>query len=383
VLARLPDAPAGTRGISLFLVPKFLVKEDGALGARNAVKCARLEHKMGIKASATCEMVFDGAAGWLVGRPNKGMSAMFTMMNMARLAVAIQGLGLAEAAYQGARDYARQRLQGRALGGAKFPDQPADPLIVHPDVRRMLLTMRAYNEAARALAYWLGMNIDVAQRHPDEARRREADDFVALMTPIVKSFFTDYGFEATCLGMQVWGGHGYVRDNGMEQLVRDARIAQIYEGANGVQALDLVGRKLGAGTGRLLRSFFHPVSAFIEETGADPGMAEFTLPLAKSFAKLQQATAWVAQAGLRDPVEAGAAASDYLRLFALVAFAYMWARMAKLALGKAGGEEGEFYRAKLAVARFYMTRLLPQHAAHFSAIMAGAAPLMELEEAAF
>ncbi len=383
VLARLPGAPEGTRGISLFLVPKFLAKEDGTVGPRNGAHCARLEHKMGIKASATCEMRFDGAAGWLIGKANKGMSAMFTMMNTARLAVGIQGLGLAEAAYQGARDYANDRLQGRALGGAKFPEKPADPIIVHPDVRRMLLTMRAYNEAARALAYWVGMKIDVAQKHPDATARQEADDFVALMTPIVKSFYTDYGFEAANLGVQIWGGHGYIRENGMEQFVRDARIAQLYEGANGIQALDLVGRKLGQGTGRLLRQFFHPVSAFIEETGADPRMGEFTFPLAKAFAKLQQATAWVAQAGMRDPVEAGAAASDYLKLFALVAFAFMWARMARLALDKTAGEDGEFYKAKLATARFFMTRLLPQHTSVFQAMMAGAAPIMELKAASF
>jgi alkylation response protein AidB-like acyl-CoA dehydrogenase len=383
VLARLPGAPEGTRGISLFLVPKFLPKEDGTLGERNGAACARIEHKMGIKASATCEMRFEGALGWLVGRPHKGMSAMFTMMNTARLAVGIQGLGLAEAAYQGARDYARERLQGRALGGIQFPDKPADPIIVHPDVRRMLLTMRAYVEAARALAYWIGINIDVAQKHPDADVRQEADDFVALMTPIVKSFYTDFGFEAANLGVQVWGGHGYIRENGMEQFVRDARIAQLYEGANGIQALDLVGRKLGQGTGRLLRRFFHPVSAFIEETASDPRMGEFTLPLAKSFAKLQQATAWVAQAGLRDPVEAGAASSDYLKLFALVAFAFVWARMARVALHKAGGEEPEFYEAKLATARFFMTRLLPQQSAIFQTIMAGAAPVMELKAASF
>jgi hypothetical protein len=311
------------------------------------------------------------------------MSAMFTMMNAARLGVAVQGLGIAEAAYQGARDYARQRLQGRALGGPKFPDRPADPLIVHPDIRRMLLTIRAWTEGARMLAYWVAGELDVAETHADPARRQEADDFVALMTPIVKAQFTDIGFDAACLGMQVWGGHGYVRDNGMEQLARDARITQIYEGANGIQALDLVGRKLGQGTGRLLRRFFHPVSAFIEETGADPRMAEFTFPLAKAFAKLQQATAWVAQAGLRDPVEAGAAASDYLKLFAFVAFAHAWARMARVALDKESSEDGAFYKAKLATARFYMARLLPEHAARFTAVMAGAASVMEAAEESF
>ena len=383
VLARLPDAPVGIRGISLFLVPKFLVKANGELGQRNGVACGGIEHKMGIKASATCVMNFEDAAGWLVGKPHKGMSAMFTMMNAARLAVGIQGLGLAETAYQGARDYAKERLQGRALAGAKFPGKPADPIIVHPDVRRMLLTMRAYTEGARALAYWVGMQLDVAAKHPDAAARQEADDLVALMTPIVKAFLTDSGFDVANLGMQVFGGHGYIRENGMEQLSRDARIAQLYEGTNGIQALDLVGRKLGIGTGRLLRRFFHPVQAFIEETQGEPPMAEFTLPLLKAFARLQQTTAWVAQQGLKDPEEAGAAASDYLRLFALVAIAYMWARMARIALDKQDGDDAEFYRAKLATARFYMTRLLPQHTAHAAALMAGKAPLMALEAAAF
>jgi len=383
VLARLPDAPVGIRGISLFLVPKFLVKANGELGQRNGVACGGIEHKMGIKASATCVMNFEEAAGWLVGKPHKGMSAMFTMMNAARLAVGIQGLGLAETAYQGARDYAKERLQGRALAGAKFPGKPADPIIVHPDVRRMLLTMRAYTEGARALAYWVGMQLDVAAKHPDAAARQEADDLVALMTPIVKAFLTDSGFDVANLGMQVFGGHGYIRENGMEQLSRDARIAQLYEGTNGIQALDLVGRKLGIGTGRLLRRFFHPVQAFIEETQGEPPMAEFTLPLLKAFARLQQTTAWVAQQGLKDPEEAGAAASDYLRLFALVAIAYMWARMARIALDKQDGDDAEFYRAKLATARFYMTRLLPQHTAHAAALMAGKAPLMALEAAAF
>jgi len=383
VLARLPDAPVGIRGISLFLVPKFLVKANGELGQRNGVACGGIEHKMGIKASATCVMNFEDAAGWLVGKPHKGMSAMFTMMNAARLAVGIQGLGLAETAYQGARDYAKERLQGRALAGAKFPGKPADPIIVHPDVRRMLLTMRAYTEGARALAYWVGMQLDVAAKHPDAAARQEADDLVALMTPIVKAFLTDSGFDVANLGMQVFGGHGYIRENGMEQLSRDARIAQLYEGTNGIQALDLVGRKLGTGTGRLLRRFFHPVQAFIEETQGEPPMAEFTLPLLKAFARLQQTTAWVAQQGLKDPEEAGAAASDYLRLFALVAIAYMWARMARIALDKQDGDDAEFYRAKLATARFYMTRLLPQHTAHAAALMAGKAPLMALEAAAF
>src|SRR5262249_5542702 len=240
VLARLPEAPAGTAGMSLFLVPKLLPD-----GKRNAVACGAIERKMGIHASPTCQISFDGATGWLVGRPNKGMSAMFTMMNAARFAVGIQGLGLAEAAYQGARDYARTRLQGRSVAGPKFPDQAADPLIVHPDIRRMLLTMRARIEGARALAGWVGLAADEAAKHPDRERRAEAKDLLALMTPIIKASFTDMGFDCANLAVQVWGGHGYIRDNGMEQLVRDARITQLYEGTNGIQALDLIGRKLG------------------------------------------------------------------------------------------------------------------------------------------
>jgi len=276
-------------------------------------------------------------------------------------------------------------LQGRALAGPREPEKPADPIIVHPDVRRMLLTMRACNEAARALAYWVGMEIDISLRHPDPERRQEADDFVALMTPIVKSFFTDYGFEAANLGVQVWGGHGYIRDNGMEQIVRDARIAQLYEGANGIQALDLVGRKMGQGTGRLLRRFFHPVSALLETESADPKMAELALPLMKAFARLQQSTAWLAQQGLKDPEEAGAAANDYLRFFALVALGFMWLRMARIATDRldAGTNEPEFYQAKLAVAKFYMTRILPQHSSLAAAMTSGKAPIMELAEAQY
>ena len=378
VLARLPDAPAGIRGISLFVVPKFLVKADGSVGPRNGVSCGSIEHKMGIKASPTCVMNFEEAEGYLIAPPHKGMRAMFTMMNDARLAVGIQGLGLAETAYQSAVDYARDRLQGRALGGAMAPDKPADPIIVHPDVRRMLLTMRAYTEGGRALAAWTAMNLDIAARHPDEAARQAADDLASLLTPIVKAFLTDIGSECANIGVQVYGGHGYIREWGMEQLVRDARIAQLYEGTNGIQALDLVGRKLGQHTGRLLRGFFHPGMAFIEAEMEKPEMQDFVLPFAKSFGRLQQATAWIAQQGLRDPEEAGAAASDYLRLFGLTALAYLWARMAALALARAEGDETGFYQAKLATARFYMTRILPQSSSLFATIMAGKKPLMEL-----
>jgi alkylation response protein AidB-like acyl-CoA dehydrogenase len=384
VLARLPDAPAGIKGISLFLVPKFLPR-DGAPGPRNGVRCGGLEHKMGIKASATCVMNFDGATGWLIGEPHRGMRAMFTMMNEARLEVGVQGLGVAETAYQSAVAYARERLQGRALSGAKQPDQPADPILVHPDVRRMLLTMRAFSEGARAMAYWIGMTVDRARRDPEPEARKAAEDLVALMTPILKAYFTDQGSACANLGVQVMGGHGYIREWGMEQLVRDARITQLYEGANGIQALDLVGRKLPAHFGRLLRSFFHPVMAFVERHQTDAELAEFVLPLAKAFARLQHITLHVAQQGMRDPNEAGAASSDYLRLFALVAMAYLWARMAEIARRRLAEGTGEraFYQAKLDTARFFMAKVLPENGALFAQIMAGSAPLMQFEDAAF
>ena len=385
VLARLPDAPAGTRGISLFLVPKFLPNEDGTVGPRNGVACGSIEHKMGIKASATCVMNFEDATGWLVGEPHKGMRAMFVMMNAARLAVGMQGLGLAEVSYQNAVAYAKERLQGRSLKGTAHPDKPADPIIVHPDVRRNLLTARAFTEGARALGALVGYKLDVAEKHADEKTRKEADEFVQLMTPIVKALFTDIGFESANIAVQVHGGHGFIWETGVEQYVRDARICQIYEGTNGIQALDLVGRKMGQDMGRLLRRFFHPVGAEIEADMEREELAEFVLPLAKAFAKLQQATAIIAQKGLKDPEEAGAAASDYLRLFGLVALGWMWLKMVKAAQAKLAAGEGNvaFLEAKIRTARFYTAKLLPQTNALFVTIMAGAKPLMEMEEAAF
>jgi len=376
VLARLPDAPKGIKGISLFLVPKFMPD-----GTRNPAACGSIEHKMGIKASATCVMNFDDATGWLVGEPGKGMRAMFTMMNEERLAVGIQGLGLAEASYQGAVAYARDRLQGRSLSGIKAPDKAADPIIHHPDVRRMLLTIRATTEGCRALGAWVAHQLDVAEHGVEESERQNAHDFVALMTPIVKALFTDLAFEATNHGVQVFGGHGYIREHGMEQLVRDCRIAQIYEGANGIQALDLVGRKMPAHAGRYLRQFFHPVGDFIAQYAEDDDLAPFVQPLAKAFVRLQQATGQIARLGLGKPEEAGAAASDYLRLFGLTALAYMWARMAQIALPKA--EEDAFYKAKLGTARFFMERMLPQTSGLFSSLMAGGGSLMDFAEEAF
>ncbi len=381
VLARLPDAPKGIKGVSMFLVPKFVPNEDGGPGARNGVTCTAIEHKMGLKGSATAQLYFDDAVGWLVGAPNKGMRAMFTMMNAERLSVGIQGLGVAETAYQSAAFYAKDRIQGRALSGAKYPDRAADPIIVHPDVRRTLMTVRAYVEGCRALSGWVATALDLESKANDPQRRQEAEDFVAIMTPVVKALFTDLGFELSSMALQVYGGHGYVRDHGMEQLVRDARICMIYEGANGIQALDLVGRKMPAHMGRFLRQFFHPVQAFIEENAADPKV----LPLAKSFAALQQATAHLATVSLRDPEEAGAAATDYLRLMGLVALGFMWARSAKVAEAKLPGANGDagFYKAKLTTAQFFADRLLPQTGALWSAIKSGKASMMDLEEAAF
>jgi alkylation response protein AidB-like acyl-CoA dehydrogenase len=381
VLARLPDAPKGVKGISMFLVPKFLPNAENNPGQRNGVTCAGIEHKMGLKASATCQLVFEEATGWLVGQPNKGLAAMFTMMNAERLSVGIQGLGVAETAYQSAVSYAKDRLQGRSLTGAKHPEKAADPIIVHPDVRRTLMTVRAYVEGCRALSGWVASCLDLETKATDPELRQQAEDFVALMTPVVKALFTDLSFELSSMALQVYGGHGYIRDHGMEQLVRDARITMIYEGANGIQALDLVGRKLPAHMGRLMRGFFHPVQEFIEQNAADPKV----LPLAKAFGALQQATAHLAQAGMKDPEEAGAAATDYLRLMGLVALGYMWARTAKIAeekLPAANGEAG-FYKAKLTTAQFFNDRLLPQTAALWSAIKTGKASMMELEEAAF
>lgn len=383
VLARIPNGPPGIKGVSLFLVPKFLPDAAGKPGVRNGVSCAAIEHKMGLKASATCQLNFDDATGWLVGTPHKGMQAMFVMMNSERLSVGTQGLGIGETAYQSAVAYARDRLQGRSLSGVKHPDKPADPLIVHPDIRRMLLTMRANNEGCRALCVWVAQAMDRAAHAADETERAEAEEFVALLTPVVKALFTDLGFDSANLAMQTYGGHGYIRDHGIEQLARDARIAMIYEGTNGVQALDLVGRKLPANMGRSLRRFFHPVSEFIEQHSEHPLLAKMVQGYARAFGALQLATAYIAEKGMSDPEEAGAAATDYLRLFGLVALGFMWVRMAVLAADKMGGEEAEFYQAKIGTARFFMQRILPQAGALLFTIKAGKASMMDMAEAAF
>lgn len=385
VLARLPDAPEGVKGISLFVVPKFLPDAAGNVARRNGVTCGSIEHKMGIKASSTCTLNFDGATGWLVGEPNKGLRAMFKMMNAARLGVSMQGLGIAEVARQNALAYAKERLQGRALSGPQCPDKPADPIIVHPAVRRDLLTMKAFTEGARALSLLVSMKLDVSLRHPDEQARKDADDFVALMTPVLKAYQTDMGFEVANLAMQVHGGHGYIRETGVEQYARDARIAMIYEGTNGIQALDLVGRKMGQGYGRLLRSFFHTVSDFITENQSDPALADLLLPLGKSFAKLQQASALIAQKGMKNPEEGAAAADDYLRMFALVSMGWMWARMAQTAHKglEANPSRKNFYEAKTATARFFMERMLPQTESRFRALSSGAQNIMTLRMECF
>ncbi|MBL8642342.1 MAG: acyl-CoA dehydrogenase C-terminal domain-containing protein [Rhodospirillaceae bacterium] len=383
VLAKLPDAPPGVKGISLFITPKFIPKPDGSVGQRNSLAVGSLEHKMGIKANATCVMNFDNATGWLVGEKHKGMRAMFAMMNTARLGVGVQGLGLAEVAYQSGLAYAKDRIQGRALKGAKYPDKAADPIIVHPDVRKNLLTGKALTEGTRALVMWVAQALDTAAKAPTAEERQAADDLVQLLTPIVKSFGTDTGFNVANLGVQIYGGHGFIREHGMEQFVRDARITQLYEGTNGIQALDLVGRKMGAHYGRYLRAFFHPVQAFIEENAADPAMEDYVMQLAKSVGRLQQAVGAVAQKGMGNPDEAGAASMDLLNLFAYVALGYLWARMAKLALTKQNDDPTGFYKSKLKTANFYMAKILPQTGALLSTILAGGKTLMDVEEDLF
>lgn len=378
ILARLPGAPAGTKGISLFLAPKFLVNEDGTLGARNTLSCTGIEHKMGLHASPTCAMSYEGATGWLVGEPHKGMKAMFTMMNAARLYVGVQGLGIGEIAYQNALAYAQERLQSRAITGAKFPEKPADPLTVHADVRRMLLTMRSFTEGARALALEMALKTDLAHRHPKPEVREEADDFVQLLTPVVKSYLTDGGFEMASLAMQVYGGYGYIAEYGVEQYVRDARITMIYEGTNGVQALDLVARKLPQGTGKYLRSFFHPAVAFCEKHKNNAEMKEFVKPLAKHIEYLQQATMWVGLNGFKNPDDAAGAATEYQKMFSLVVLGYVWARQAEVALeALKAGKDTAFYEGKLATARFTMQKILPGTISLLSSLTSGSKSLMQ------
>jgi 3-(methylsulfanyl)propanoyl-CoA dehydrogenase len=385
VLARIEGASAGTKGISLFVVPKIMVNDDGSLGVRNGVTCGSIEEKMGIHGNATCVMNYDGATGWLVGQENRGLNAMFTMMNEARLGVGVQGLALSEVAYQNAAIYAKERLQGRAISGVKYPDKPADPIIVHPDVRRTLMTIRAFNEAARALVLWTALKSDVAHRSEDDKERQSADDHMGLLTPVIKGVLTDGGFANSVMAQQIFGGHGYIAEHGMEQFVRDSRIAQIYEGANGIQALDLVGRKLGKDGGRALMTFFNEVQSYIKDKSADEAMKVYVTPLGVSLDHLQQASMWFMQNAISKPDNAGAGATDYLHLFGLVALGYMWCKIAEAAIAKlpkANGS-GPRYSAKLTIARFFMERMLPETAAHLARIQSGAASTMELPDEAF
>ena len=382
VLARLPDAPQGSKGISLFVVPKFLVNADGSLGARNPIFCGALEHKMGIHGNATSQINIDGAIGTLVGQPHKGLAAMFVMMNAARLGVGMQGLGLTEVAYQNAVNYAKDRIQMRSLSGPKAPDKPADPIIVHPDVRKMLLTARAYAEGGRALSIWTALMIDKELASPDEDVKKDAADMVALVTPIVKAFLTDNAWIATSHCMQVYGGHGYIAEWGMEQFVRDSRINMIYEGTNTIQSLDLLGRKVLADNGAKLKKFGKIVQAFIEDEGTNEAMQEFVNPLAELGDKVTKLTTELGMKAFQNPDEVGAAAVDYLRICGHLVFAYFWARMAKVALEKQGSGD-PFYKAKLATARFYFAKLLPETASLIRTARAGAKPLMDIEEALF
>jgi alkylation response protein AidB-like acyl-CoA dehydrogenase len=384
VLARIEGAPAGIKGTTLFIVPKVMPNADGSPGARNGVTCGSIEEKMGIHANATCVMNFDGATGFLIGQENRGINAMFTMMNEARLGVGLQGLALSEVAYQNAAVYAKERLQGRALSGPKFPDKPADPIIVHPDVRRMLMTIRAFNEAARALILWTALQSDIHYRSEDAKARQAADDHMGLLTPVIKGVVTDQGFANTVLAQQIFGGHGYVAEHGMEQFVRDARIAMIYEGANGIQALDLVGRKLPKDAGRALRAFLGEVGTFVKEKSADKAMKPLVEPLGVAAGHVQQATMWFMANALAKPDNAGAGATDFMHMFGLVALGYMWGRMADAANAKiATGADTERMTAKLVTARFFMERMLPETAAHLARVQAGAASTMELPAEAF
>jgi alkylation response protein AidB-like acyl-CoA dehydrogenase len=386
VLARIDGAPAGTRGLSLFIVPKFLPAPNGGMGARNAVACGSIEEKMGIHGNATCVMNYDGATGWLVAEPNRGLQAMFTMMNEARLGVGVQGLAMSEVAYQNAAAYAKERLAGRALTGAKFPDKAADPIIVHPDVRRMLMSMRAFNEAARALVVWTALKSDIAQRAADAKEKQAAEDHLALLTPVIKGVLTDGGFAHAVLAQQVYGGHGYIAEHGIEQFVRDARIAMLYEGSNGVQALDLVGRKLPKDGGRALQAFFAELSTYAKERGADPSMAPYVKPVSQALGDLQQATMWFLQNALGNPDNAGAGATDYMHLFGLVALGYMWCLIAEVAKAKTGaGGDGVTDRMaqRLVTGRFFMERMLPATATHLARIKAGATTTMALPAEAF
>ncbi len=381
VLARIEGAPEGTKGISLFIVPKFHVNEDGSLGARNGVFCGSLEEKMGIHANSTCVMNYDEATGYLLGEENKGLRAMFTMMNEARLGVAMQGMAISEVSYQNGAAYAKDRLQGRALTGPAEPDKPADPIIVHPDVRRMLMDQRAFTEGARAWIYWTALHGDLQDKAEDEETRQKADDYMGLMTPILKSYLTEKGYWHATNAQQVLGGHGYIHEWGMEQFVRDARIALIYEGANGIQALDLVGRKLMKDGGRAWQSFFAEIDEFVADNQSNEELAPFLQGLKLAKERTQEATQWLAANAMQNFNHAGAGSMDYLNLFALNCLAYAWAMSAKSAIEKQG--EGDFYKNKLITGQYFLERILPDSVAHLEKIKTGADTMMALSAEAF
>ncbi|WP_371376267.1 acyl-CoA dehydrogenase C-terminal domain-containing protein [Thalassotalea aquiviva] len=379
VLAKLPDAPAGSRGISMFLVPKYLLNDDGSLGAKNAVSCGSIEHKMGINASATCVLNFDQATGYLIGEVNKGLACMFTMMNFERIGVGIQGIGAGVRSYQNAIDYAKDRLQGRSLTGVKQPEQAADSLMVHGDVRRMLLNMKALNEGNRALALYISQQLDISTYGVGE-EQKNATALTALLTPLAKAFFSDIGLENTIHGQQVFGGHGYVREWGQEQLVRDARIAQIYEGTNGIQAMDLITRKVAANDGAYVDLFIEHIQSFIDDNPAQE-LQEFMQPLSLASNDLHKLTKTILNAAVTDPEELGSAANDYLHVFGYTALAYIWARIAKVAMNKS--VQDDFYQAKLTTARYYFARLLPRRLSLMASASSGAQHLFALDEELF
>ncbi len=388
VLAKIPGGPDGVKGISLFLVPKFLVNPDASLGDRNAVSCGALEEKMGIHGNATCVMNYDGAVSYLIGEEHKGLRTMFIMMNAARLGVAVQGLSQAEVAYQNALAYCKERLQGRSLRGAKYPDKPADPIMVHPDIRRMLMTVKVFKEGARALAYWAGLTVDIIRKHPDPETKRKAEDLLGLLMPVLKTYFTDMGFNSANLCLQCFGGHGYIAEWGMEQFVRDARITQIYEGANGIQALDLIGRKLPANKGRAIQLFFAVVGGFCEKYEDNAALSPFVKPLTEALERLVEATQWLMQHAISNPDNGGAVSMDYLYMMALVMLGYQWAQVARICENQLSNPDDDsfdrrFYQNKLVCAEFFMEKVLPETVAHLAKIQAGADSLMTLPADAF
>ncbi len=384
VIARIEGAPEGTKGISLFVVPRNVINEDESAGENNGVTCGSIEEKMGLHGNSTCVLNFDDATGWLVGKENKGLRAMFTMMNEARLGVGVQGLSISEVAYQNAAEYARERLQGRSISGVKAPDKKADPIIVHPDIRRILMTIRSINEASRALILWTALKGDISRKSDVEADAEIAEDYMGLLTPVIKGVITDKGFDNTVMAQQVFGGHGYIAEHGMEQFVRDARIAMIYEGTNGIQALDLVGRKIGANGGRAIQAFFKEVGRFLSANKESEAMAPYVKPLSKGLSDLQAASMWLMQNAMQKPDNAGAASTDYMHLFGLVAMGYMWGLMAKKAQESIeAGKNREFMENKLVTGKFFMDRLMPETAAHLARISSGCDSMMALDAEAF